>query len=64
MLVHCKKLLDHEDGLVAINPKYTQLITALKGAVSVEYNLDKKESPIHDLLDAFRLACKYWKLEK
>jgi hypothetical protein len=45
MLVHVKNLL--EDHIIAINPKYTQLITALKGAVSVEYKLDKSESPFN-----------------
>jgi hypothetical protein len=64
MLVHVKNLLEHEPNLVAINPKFIQLITALKGAVSVEYKLDKKESPLNDLTDAFRLACKYGRLEK
>lgn len=47
MLVHVKNLLEHEDHVIAINPKYTQLITALKGAVSVEYKLDKSESPFN-----------------
>jgi hypothetical protein len=47
MLVHVKNLLEHEDHIIAINPKYTQLITALKGAVSVEYKLDKSESPFN-----------------
>jgi hypothetical protein len=64
MLVHCKNLLEHEDGLIAINEKYTQLITALKGAVSVDFKLDKSESPLNDLTDAFRLAMKYFRLEK
>jgi hypothetical protein len=67
MLVHVKNLLDHEDSLVVINPKYTELITVLKGAKSSEsspYHLDKKESPMHDLTDAFRLAAKYFRLEK
>jgi hypothetical protein len=64
MLVHCKNLLEHEDRLIAINEKYTQLITALKGAVSVDFKLDKSESPLNDLTDAFRLACKYFRLEK
>jgi hypothetical protein len=64
MLVHVKNLLDHEDGLIAINPKYIQLITALKGAVSVEYKIVKSESPLNDLTDAFRLACRYFHLEK
>jgi hypothetical protein len=64
MLVHCKNLLDHEDNLIAINPKYEELVSALKGAVSVEYRLDKKESVFSDLTDAFRLAAKYFRLEK
>jgi hypothetical protein len=64
MLVHVKNLLEHEPNLVAINSKYTQLIMALKGAVSVDFHLNKKESPLNDLTDAFRLACKYWELEK
>jgi hypothetical protein len=64
MLVHVKNLLDHEDNLISINPKYEELISALKGAVAIEYRLDKKESVFSDLTDAFRLACKYWRLEK
>jgi hypothetical protein len=47
ILVHVKNLLEHEDHIIAINPKYTQLITVLKGAVSVEYKLDKSESPFN-----------------
>jgi hypothetical protein len=46
-LVHVKNLLEHEDHIIAINPKYTQLITVLKGAISVEYKLDKSESPFN-----------------
>jgi hypothetical protein len=64
MLVHVKNLLDHEDGLVSIPSNYTELIAALKGAVSIEYKLDKSESPGHDLIDAFRLAAKYFTLER
>jgi hypothetical protein len=63
MLTHVKNLLEHEDGIVAINPKYTELVAALKGAQSIDYKLDKTESPMHDLTDAYRLACKYFKLE-
>jgi hypothetical protein len=64
MLVHCTNLLDHEDNLIAINPKYEELISALKGAVSTEYKLNKQESVFSDLTDAFRLAAKYFRLEK
>jgi hypothetical protein len=64
MLVHVKNLFDHEDNLIAINPKYEGLISALKGAVSTEYKLNKQESVFSDLTDAFSLAAKYFKLEK
>jgi hypothetical protein len=64
MLVHVKNLLDHEDNLIIINPKHEELISALKGAVSTEYKLNKQESVFSDLTDAFRLAAKYFKLEK
>jgi hypothetical protein len=64
MLVLCKNLLEHEDSLIAINPQFEDLITALRGAVAKEYKLDKNESPLNDLTDSFRLACKFFKLEK
>ena len=64
MLVHCRNILDHEDNLIAINPKWDKLITALRGAVSQEYKLVKTESPYSDLTDAFRLALKYFTLER
>jgi hypothetical protein len=64
MLSHCKNLLEHEDNLIAINPKYTELIEALKGAQSIEYRLDKKNSPFPDLIDDIRLAAKYFYLVK
>lgn len=64
MLVHLKQLLDHPDELIAINPKYTDLITALKGAVATEYRIDKTESPFNDLTDGIRLAAKFFTLGK
>jgi hypothetical protein len=62
MLAHCKNLLEHEDNLIAINPD--KLVTALRGAVAKECKLDKQESPFNDLTDSFRLACKFFSLEK
>jgi hypothetical protein len=64
MLAHCKNLLEHEDNLVAINPQFDKLITALRGAMAKEYKLDKTESPFNDLTDSFRLAMKFFSLEK
>ena len=37
MLVHCENLLEYEDN--HNQPKYIRLVTALEGAVSVEYKL-------------------------
>jgi hypothetical protein len=64
MLAHCKNLLEHEDNLVAINPQFDKLITALRGAMAKEYKLYKDESPFNDLTDSFRLACEFYRLEK
>jgi hypothetical protein len=64
MLVHCKSLLENEDSLVAINSQYDKLITGLRGAVAVEYKLNKNETPYPDLVDAQRLAMKFFKLRK
>jgi hypothetical protein len=64
MLSHCKNILENEDSLIAINPKYEDLITSLRGATATEYKLNKTETPFADLMDAFRLALKFWRLEK
>jgi hypothetical protein len=64
MLTHCKNLLENEDSIISISPKYEELITSLRGAIAQEYKLNKTETPFSDLMDASRLACKYFKLEK
>lgn len=42
---------------LAISPKFTELITALRTAVAEDWTLDKDESLHHHVLDALRLAC-------
>jgi hypothetical protein len=64
MLVHCKNLLENEDSLVAINPRHEKLIAGLRGAIAKEYRLNKTETPYSDLVDAYRLAMKFFSLEK
>jgi hypothetical protein len=64
MLSHCKNLLENDDSLVAINPKWNKLISGLKGAIAQEYKLNKTETPYSDLVDAFRLACKFFQLKR
>jgi hypothetical protein len=64
MLSHCKNILEHEDSLIAINNKWEKLIVGLRGALATEYRLDKTESPYSDLIDSFRLAMKFFTLNK
>ena len=43
MLAHCKELLEYQNGMVAIHPRYNKLITALRTAVeNGEGVLDKE----------------------
>jgi hypothetical protein len=60
MLVRSKELLDDPSGLVSIHPDNEKFITALKSAVAVEYKLKKEDSVYNDILDSYRLACKYF----
>lgn len=64
MLAHCKNLLEHEDSLIAINSKWEKLLVGLRGALATGYRLDKTESPYSDLIDSFRLAMKFFTLNK
>ena len=55
MLAYCKKLMEHQTGYVAINPRSNKLITSLRTAVeNGEGSLDKEASH-DDLFDV--LGC-------
>ncbi|HZD81786.1 MAG TPA: hypothetical protein VE076_02820, partial [Nitrososphaeraceae archaeon] len=56
MLQQTKIIL--ERGVVAINPKYDKLITALRTAVEQDGSLDKEATSHPDIMDAFRLSLK------
>jgi hypothetical protein len=56
MLQNARVLL--EEGLVAIHPKFSELIIALKNAKATDDHLDKN-FPFNDLYDAYRLAMWY-----
>lgn len=59
MLLHTKELLEHEHPLVAINPRFDKLITALRTCISDDLGkVNKEQTSYDDLLDAFRLALK------
>ena len=47
--------------MIAINPKFTKLVTALRTAVeNGEGNLDKEATSHDDLFDAFRMPPIFW----
>jgi hypothetical protein len=61
MLAHCKELLEYQNGMVAISPTHTKLITALRTAVeNGEGSLDKEATSHDDLFDSFRLSLMFW----
>jgi hypothetical protein len=65
MLGHCKMILEHEPGKIAINPdKFDKLITALRTAVDNDGTLDKEATSYNDIFDAFRLALKFYHFQE
>jgi hypothetical protein len=61
MLGHCKLILEDDGGRIAINPdKFDKLITSLRTAVDNDGTLDKEATSYNDILDAFRLALKFY----
>ena len=63
MLVHSKEMLE-TPNLVAIHPKFNDLIISLRTAKADNYRLIKSETVFSDVLDAFRLALQYFTLTK
>ena len=60
MVIYAKKLMEFGNGVVAINPSHTKLVTALRTAVAKGEGIVDKEATSHDdLLDAFRLSLQY-----
>ncbi|MPZ07264.1 MAG: hypothetical protein GEU26_12760 [Nitrososphaeraceae archaeon] len=61
MLAHCKEMMEYRNGYVAINPRHSKLITALRTAVeNGEGMLDKEATSHDDLFDAFRMSLQFW----
>ena len=57
LLAHCKQMPEYNNGIVAIQHRFTKLITALRTAVeNREGYLDKVTTLHDDLFDAFRLS--------
>jgi hypothetical protein len=59
-LGHCKMILESEGGRIAINPVFDKLITSLRTAVDKDGTLQKEETSYNDILEAFRLALKFY----
>jgi hypothetical protein len=65
MLGHCKMIMEHDGGRIAINPdRFDKLITALRTAVDNDGTLDKESTSFNDIFDAFRLALKFYHYEE
>jgi hypothetical protein len=61
ILGHCRILLEHDGGRIAINPdRFDKLITGLRTAVDNDGVLDKEATSYNDIFDAFRLALKFY----
>ena len=64
MLGHCKMIMEQDSGKIAINPdRFDKLITALRTTVDNDGILDKDATSYNDILDAFRLALKFYHFE-
>ena len=61
MLAHAKDLLEYQNGMVAIHPRFNKLITALRTAVeNGESALDKEATSHVDPMDAYRMSLLFW----
>ena len=59
MLGHCKMIMEHDGGRIAINPdRFDKLVTSLRTAVDNDGALDKEATSYNDIFDAFRLSLK------
>jgi hypothetical protein len=68
MLAHLKRIIEDTDtngtAIVAIDPRFEELTTALRTATSTELDLDKSATVHDDTLDAARLALSYFRFKR
>jgi hypothetical protein len=55
MLAHCREMIEYQNGQVAINPRFTKLINALRTAVKVMVLWIRSQLRTTTFIDAFRL---------
>ena len=61
MLEHCKELLEYQNGMVAIHPRFNKLTTSLRTAVeNGEDGLVKIQTSFDNVLDSFRMSLQFW----
>jgi hypothetical protein len=53
-----------DGGYLAIHPKFTKLLTAMRTAHATEYKLDKGMTSHNDIFDALRLAVQVYNKEE
>ena len=65
MLVHAKELLEWERPIIGINQKFEKLLTALRTCISDDAGrLEKESTSFHNVLDAWRLALKHFRIKQ
>jgi hypothetical protein len=68
LLAHLKRKIEDTDtkgtAIVAIHPKFQELVTALRTAMATELDLNKNDTVSDDTLDAVRLALSYFRFKR
>jgi hypothetical protein len=62
MLAHTKEMMEYNNGLMAIHPRFNKLIISLRtaGRKWGGEMLDKDATSHDDLFDAFRMSLMFW----
>ena len=61
MFAHCREMIEYQNGQVAINPRFTKLINALRTAVEKgDGTLDKESTSHDDLYRCIQTAFRFW----
>ena len=64
MTAHARQLIEDPDCLLQIDPKFKELLIALRAAIFDERGqLDKKSTPHDDILDAFLMLMTFFNIE-
>ena len=68
LLAHLKRIIEDTDSngtaIVAIHPKFEELVTALRTETATEVDLDKSDTVNDDTLDGARLALSYFRFKR